>query len=158
MSEDILRKIEKKLCQAFKDVLESRENSRKYLNTFAVKQNARPIRNKQLLEDYKGQNSSYKILEHNLSTGQRHSMLSSLVMGASANVHSQRNIVDQQPLNSKTLENPLINKEFYCIQFGQESALATNTTHPTNIRTSQGNTRVEGVHFNEKTKRQSWPI
>jgi hypothetical protein len=79
LSEDLLRQLEKKLCQAFKEVLESREVSRKYLNTFLIKLNARPIKNKRLLEEYKGKNSSYKILEHNLSSGVRHQQLTPIL-------------------------------------------------------------------------------
>ena len=72
-------KIEKKLCKVFKDILESREGSRRYLNTFSVKQNVKSIQDAKLVEEYKGLNSSYKRVVHNLSSGTRHPLLLPLV-------------------------------------------------------------------------------
>ena len=84
--------MEKRLCFLFKEVLEGRERGRKFLDTFAVKQNARKIRNSSLLKEYKGLNSSYKILEHNLSSGKRHPVLSSLLESVSPGIGSLRKV------------------------------------------------------------------
>jgi hypothetical protein len=84
-----LKKIEKKLCLAFKEIVESRENSRKFLNTFAVKQNARKITNQEIRKEYVGLNSSYRILEHNLSKGGRHPQLAPIT-------HQQNEMASQR--------------------------------------------------------------
>lgn len=81
LSQYILVKVEKKLCQWLREILESREYSRKFLNTFVIKQNAQRIKDERILAEYEGLNSSYKILEHNLSSGARHETLSPIVHG-----------------------------------------------------------------------------
>ena len=90
LSQKILSRVEKKLCQAFKEILESREHSRKFLNSFAVKQNARKIKDQSLLEKYKALNSSYRIIEHNLSLGKRHPSLNPLVHSTFSREQSSR--------------------------------------------------------------------
>ena len=133
LSEPILIKVEKKLCLWLREILESREYSRKYLNTFAVKPNARPIRDTQLLTEYAGLNSSYKILEHNLSTGKRHEMLMPLVhssipeMSISKKVQKDdMKIIEETKTGLQAKENTLVNKEFYCVQFGNDGGISAN--------------------------------
>ena len=71
LSEKILIKVEKKLCKVLKTILESREQSRIFINPFAIKQNARNIKDPQIKEDYKSLNSSYKQIIHNLKLMKR---------------------------------------------------------------------------------------
>ena len=79
LSQEILCKVEKKLCKALKNVLESRETSRKFLNTFSVKHNIKDITDPELLQTYSNLNSSYKFIIHNMSNGSRHPLLFDLV-------------------------------------------------------------------------------
>jgi hypothetical protein len=80
LAEGILCKVEKKLCRALKDVLEGREVSRKYLNTFLVKENIDEIEKPDLLKEYKDLNCSYKNIVHNVSDGSRYGSLMNLVI------------------------------------------------------------------------------
>lgn len=148
LSQHILTKVEKKLSLWLREILESREHSRKYLNTFAVKQNARRIKDPAIVSEYDGLNSSYKILEHNLSSGARHEMLTPLVHrpgneGSSRKVESRRvmtQIVTEGGAGSSPRDNPLVNKEFYCVQYGNEGNLSANAATQ-GQRTVSGRTR-----------------
>jgi hypothetical protein len=71
--------VEKKLCKALKDFLESRENSRKFLNTFSVKNNIKEVDDPEILKSNGNINSSYKSIIHNISNGSRHPLLLEIV-------------------------------------------------------------------------------
>lgn len=71
LASPILCQLEKKLCRALKDFLEGRENARRLLDAFTVKQNVRRIEDAEILREYAGLNSSYKQVVHNLSRGTR---------------------------------------------------------------------------------------
>lgn len=121
LSEPILCKLEKKLCRVFKEVLENRENSRRLLDTFSVKQNVRRIQEQNLVNEYGRVNSSYKQVIHNLSNGARHARLLPLVRKKEEDPNKGANsskIVEER--FSGPRENPLVNKEFYCVEFEKE--------------------------------------
>lgn len=67
-------KLEKKLCKVFKDILESRETNRIFINPFALKQNAREISDLAIKDEYKSFNSSYKMIIYNLQSGNKNNI------------------------------------------------------------------------------------
>jgi hypothetical protein len=90
LAEKILIKVEKKLCKVLKNTLELREQSRLLINPFAIKQNARNISSSSILNNYRGLNSSYKYIIHNLrlmkKNGKHFNLLNQMLSSSPAKV------------------------------------------------------------------------
>lgn len=82
----------------------------------------RPIRDGPLHGEYGHVNSSYKQVVHNLSRGPRHPRLLSLVCARDSEtpgrVADSGLVVEER--GSDPRDNPLVNKEFYCVEFEKD--------------------------------------